>query len=264
MKQLWFIVLAMVVSYSLSAQGYYWQSGTKESVIKNLTVDGGAGGRMYFGDIQKDGAVYNPVKLAYGVGVRYQMRPRLGFVIEGEGRKYRGKAEHGGFPDAIDEMEGSLWGGHLAVQYSWLKWEDFTQRQFTDRDPVTKINLFVGAGFGGAMFNSSYTSRTYKRRTVTDSLGRDSSFNVAVDASGSAGGFGMYVPVQFGVRYRFSPQLHLGAEITRQIYITNNVDAFPSKKLDGMLTFMARVGYTFGQKKRKGETKKISKKGKFR
>ena len=76
---------------------------------------------MYFGDIQKDGAVYNPVKLAYGVGVRYQMRPRLGFVIEGEGRKYRGKAEHGGFPDAIDEMEGSLWGGHVAVQYSWLK-----------------------------------------------------------------------------------------------------------------------------------------------
>lgn len=259
--------IALIILFGVNyahGQGYYWQGGSKESKLKNLTLDAGVGGRMYFGDIQGKAAVYNPVKLAYGAGVRYQMNPRLGFAGQFEGRGYRGRAEHGAFPDAIDEMTGNLWGGHILIQYSWLKWEDFTQKQFTDRDPVTKINLFLGAGFGGAMFNSSYTSRTYKRTPVVDSTGKETNVFLPVDASGSAGGFAMYVPIQFGVRYRFTPNIHIAGELTRQVYITKNVDGIVSGQLDGMGIFMARIGYTFGQNKRKGDTKKIGKKGKFK
>ena len=257
------IVFIGCVSTSLS-QSYYWQSGSKTKKIQNLSVDGGVGLRMYFGDIQQKGSVFNKPKLAYGLGVRYQMRPRLGFALNLEGRGYEGNAEHGGFPDAVDKMTGKLWGGHIMVQYSWLKWEDFTRKMFTDRDPVTKINMYTGVGFGGAMFTASYTSRTYKTQTFQDTLGKDSIVFLPVDASGSAGGFGMYVPVVLGVRYRFSPSLSLGLELTRQFYITKNVDALATKKFDGMGTAFLRLSYTFGQSKRKGESKKVNKKGKFK
>jgi hypothetical protein len=249
---------------SSNAQSYYWQSGTKGKKIQNLSLDGGVGLRMYFGDIQQKGSIFNKPKLAYGIGVRYQMRPKLGFALNLEGRGYEGNAEHGGFPDAIDQMTGKLWGGHLVVQYSWLKWVDFTRKMFTDRDPVTKINLYTGVGFGGALFTASYSSRTYKTQTLKDSLGQDSIVFSPVDASGSAGGFGMYVPVVLGARYRFSPRLSLGVELTRQFYITKNIDALATKKFDGMGTLFLRMSYTFGQKTKKGEAKKVTKKGKLK
>lgn len=252
----------MAIGFS---QSYYWQSAGKgPGFVHNISVDGGVGARMYFGDIQQKGAVFNKPKFAYGLGVRYQMRPRLGFGLQLEGRGYEGNAEHGGFPDAVDKMTGKLWGGHVSVQYSWLKWEDFTRKQFTDRDPVTKTNVFVGTGFGGAIFSSSYTSRTYKTQIFTDTLGQDSTGYIPVDASGSAGGFGMYVPVMIGGRYRFSPRLYAAIELTRQIYITKNVDALATKKFDGMGTATVRIGYTFGQNKRKGDAKKVTKKGKLK
>lgn len=255
------LLLLTLISYS---QGYYWQSGTKEKKIKNLTIDGGVGLRMYFGDIQQKGSVFNPVKIGYGIGVRYQMRPRLGFNLELEGRGYKGKAEHGGYVDAIDEMTGKLWGGHFLVEYSWLSWEDFTRKQFTDRDPVTKTNMYLGLGFGGALFASSYTSRTYKTVNSIDSLGKKVVTNFPVDNSNAAAGFAMYIPVSFGGRYRFKPNLSLGLEFQRHFYITKSVDALATKKFDGMGTMMLRLGYTFGQSKRKGDTKKVTKKGKFK
>lgn len=257
-----FFCLFVLLVLNSSAQSYYWQSAGKTKKIQNLSVDGGGGLRMYFGDIQQKGSVFNKPKLAYGIGVRYQMRTKLGFALNLEGRSYEGNAEHGGFADAVDKMTGKLWGGHLMVQYSWLKWEDFTRKQFTDRDPVTKINMYMGLGFGGALFNSSYSSRKYSTQTFTDSLGRDSSVFVPVDASGSAGGFAMYVPVSLGVRYRFSPSLSLGMELVRQFYITKNVDALATKKFDGMGTAMLRLNYSFGQKKPKGNAKSVGKKRK--
>lgn len=264
MRILLLIIIVVGLQVEANAQGYYWQSGTKEKIWKNFTVDAGVGGRMYFGDIQQKGAIFNPIKLAYGAGVRYQWRPRFGFTANFEGRGYRGKAEHGGFPDAIDEMTGNLWGGNVQAEFSWLRWEDFTKRQFTDRDPVRKTNMFIGAGFGVSMFTASYSSRTYTRQVVTDSLGRDTTLFTPVDASGSSGGIGMYVPVTLGGRYRFSPRLCLGFEFQRQIYITKNIDAYPSKGYDGMGLFLVRLGYTFAQNKRKGDAKKIGKKGSFK
>ena len=260
-----FVILFLCCCAAFSqGQGYYWQSGTKENKIKYLSLEAGLGLRMYFGDIQSKGSVFNPVKFAYGAGVRYQMRPKLGFAIQGEGRGYKGKAEHGAYPDAIDEMKGKLWGGHFMVEYSWLKWEDFTRKQFTDRDPVTKSNLFLGAGFGVSQFSASFTSRTYVAIKTTDSLGRDTTLKVPFDQSGSASGIGMYVPVSFGGRYRFSPSWHITFELQRHFYITKNIDALVTKKYDGMGSFMVKVGYTFGQNIRKGDARKVSKKGKFK
>ncbi|HAW20046.1 MAG TPA: hypothetical protein DCX14_07690 [Flavobacteriales bacterium] len=258
------ILLFLGLSLPSISQGYYWQSGSKEKKLKNLSVNGGVGLRMYFGDIQKKGSVFNKPKLAYGIGVRYQMRPKFGLSLGLEGRGYEGKAEHGGYPDAVDQMTGKLWGGHLMVEYSWLKWEDFTRKQFTDRDPVTKMNMYLGVGFGGALFNSSYTSRIYESFVVTDSLGADSTFFSPVDMSGSAGGFAMYVPVSLGFRYRIKQNIAVGFELQRQFYISKNVDALATKKFDGMGSVLVRVHYTFGQSKRKGQTKKVSKSGKFK
>ncbi len=249
---------------SLNAQSYYWQSASKVKKIQNLSVDGGVGLRMYFGDIVQKGSVFNKPKIAYGIGLRYQMRPNLGFALNLEGRGYEGIAEHGGFPDAIDQMTGKLWGGHLMFQYSWLKWEDFTRKMFADRDPVTKINLYSGVGFGGGLFTASYSSRTYKTQTLKDTLGQDSIVFLPVDTSGSAGDFGMYVPIVFGARYRFSPRVSLGVELTHQFFITKNIDALATKKFDGMGTLFVRLSYTFGQKTKKGDVKKVTKKGRFK
>jgi hypothetical protein len=74
----------------------------------------------------------------------------------------------------------------------------------------------------------------------------------------------MYVPVVLGARYRFSPRLSLGVELTRQFYITKNIDALATKKFDGMGTLFLRMSYTFGQKTKKGEAKKVTKKGKLK
>lgn len=237
------------------AQGYPWQGSTKKKHISYLSVSAGPGFRMYYGDIQQPGALFNKVKLAYGLDVRYQWRPRWGFVGQFAGRGYEGKREHGGYADALDQMTGSLWAGQVQVQYNWLKWEDFTKRQFTERDPVTQSNAYVGVGFGMSQFTASFTSRTYQVATATDSLGNDSTYAFPVDNSGSAGGIGMFVPISFGYRYRFNPSWSLGGEIQYQIYINKNLDAVASKSFDGMATLMVRVGYTFGQTKRKGDQK---------
>ena len=224
---------------------------------------------MYTGDIKTDGSLFNKWKLAYGLGARYQWRPKIGFALELAGRSYEGEKDHGGYEDALDQMTGKLWEGNLTFQYSFLRWEDFTARQFTDRDPVRKTNGYVGVGFGGALFSSSYTSRMYVKQTVTwvDSItmiSTDTTIFVPIDNSGSGGGFGMYVPVVFGMRYRFTPAWSLGFEMQYHVYITKNIDALATKKYDGMFTAFARVGYTFGQKKRQGDVKKFSKKGKGR
>lgn len=255
MRILLLIVALLALVLETDAQGYFWQSTAKKRHYKYLTVDGGPGLRMYYGDVQQPGALFNKVKVAYGLGVRYQWRTRVGFAAQFGGRGYAGKREHGGFPDAIDEMTGSLWEGQLHINYSWLKWEDFTQRHFTERDPVTKINAYVGTGFGGSQFTASYTSRTYQVATAQDSLGNDSIYTYPVDNSGSSAGVGIFVPVVFGMRYRFTPAWSLGAEWQYHFYISKNLDALATNKYDGMATVMVRLGYSFGQTKRKGNMK---------
>gem|GEM_PF-381510 len=267
MKRGLFVIVLMLICSAAFSQRYYWQSQPgKKKLYKYITVDGGVGLRMYFGDIQQPGAVFNKPKLAYGLGVKYQWRPRLSLAAQFEGRGYKGYREHGGYPDALDQMDGKLWGGHMSVNFHWLKWEDFSSRSFTDRDPVTKGSAYIGAGFGGSMFTASYTSRVYEKMTVTytDTVTmRDTSVTdfFPVDNSGSAGGFGMYVPIVFGVNYRFNPSLHIGYEMMYQLYINKNLDALATKKFDALFPMMVRVGYTFGQAKRKGEMKLKKKSG---
>ncbi|MEZ4722263.1 MAG: hypothetical protein R2813_10355 [Flavobacteriales bacterium] len=260
------IILLSLVAGRGHAQGPAWggSPGGKKNSIKNLSVEGGFGFRMYFGDIQQKGSLFNPIKLTYGIGARYQFLPAFGTTLQLEGRGYKGKAEHGGYPDAIDEMTGKLWGGQLLVHYSWLRWEDFTKRQFTERDPVKKINAYIGSGFGAAMFSSSYTSRKYRTVTGKDSLGNDSTYAFPVDASGSAAGVAPYVPIVLGFRYRFKPHFSVGFDIQRHIYVVKNIDAYSSKKYDGMGTLTLRASYTFGQPKPKGSATKVSRKGKWK
>ncbi len=238
----------------------------EEKAAEIFTVDAGLGLRMYSGDIQQKGSLFNPMRLAYGVGVRYQPSPRLGFALNGAGRGYKGKSEQGGgFPDAVDEMKGKLWEGNLTVQYSILKWEDFTKRQFTDRDPVTKGNVFIGVGVGGAMFNGSYTSLRYASAIGKDSLGRDSAYTFPVSSSGSGSGIGIYIPFVFGARYRFDPMWSLGLEMNYHMYLGDNIDGLARGKSDGMSLFILKLGYTFGQNKKKaniGKTPNQKKKSK--
>jgi opacity protein-like surface antigen len=234
------------------AQGYFWQSAQKKTHLNYFSVDGGLGMRMYSGDIQQKGGLFNPLRLAYGLGLRYQYRPRLGFALHAAGRGYAGKAEHGGFPDAMDQMTGKLWEGCFMVQYSWLKWEDFSQHMFTDRDPVTKANLFIGLGVGGAMFSSSYTSRVYTTFTVQDSAGRDSTIFTPIDRAGAGAGFALQVPIAAGFRYRFNPAVHLAFELHYQLYFSDNLDGLVRKRNDGMTLFMVKLGYQFKQTKKKG------------
>lgn len=258
------MVVFVLWAGSLLAQSP-WNTSSKPNRWKHLSVEAGVGGRMYFGEIQKKGSLFNPIKLTYGAGVRYQFTPRLGAALQVEGRGYKGKAVHGGHPDALDEMNGQLWGGHIMGQFSILRWEDFTRRQFTERDPVTKINTFVGAGFGMAQFSASYTSRTYQVITQRDSLGNDTAtFSFPVDASGSAAGMAPYVPVVFGFRYRFKPVFSLGFEYQRHIYIAKNVDALATKKFDNMGTLTVRASYTFGQGKKIGNARRITRKGRYK
>ncbi len=254
------------LSLSVSAQGYYWGSGGKKKHIQNLTVNAGLGLRMYSGDIQQRGSLFNPVKLAYGAGARYQFNPRLGVTLDGAGRGYKGKAEQGaGFPDAIEEANGKLWEANMTIQFSILKWEDFTQRQFTDRDPVTKGNVYVGVGGGAALFNGSYSSLRYATATALDSLGNDSSYTYPVSASGSGSGFGFYVPFVFGVRYRFDPMWSLETQMQYHMYFSDNLEGLQRGRNDGMTLFTVKLGYTFGQNKKKaniGKTPNQKRKGK--
>jgi len=259
-----FILLVSLISLAINAgaQGYFWQSAPEEKKSKNWSIDAGVGTRVYYGDIQTKGSLFNKVKLAYGIGGRYQFSPRLGLALSAAGRGYAGHANHGGFPDAVGDMTGKLWQGSLQVQYSWLKWEDFTRRSFTERDPVTKGNAYLAAGFGGSLFSASFTDRTYKTQIFKDSLNRDSIVKIAVDKGDPANGFGMYVPVVLGFRYRFTPVWSLTLETQYQFYITKNIDGLASKKFDKMLYSTVRLGYTFGQTRKKGAAKAPKRKGK--
>ncbi|MEX2596558.1 MAG: hypothetical protein WEC59_06460, partial [Salibacteraceae bacterium] len=249
MKQVIILLAFCCISFNGDAQGYFWESAGKTKRIKYLTVDAGLGLRMFSGDIQQRGSLFNPLKLAYGIGARYQFRPHVGVGLSLAGRGYKGYAEHGGYPDAVDEMNGSLWEGALSFQYSVLKWTDFTKRSFTDRDPVSKGNIYVGVGGGASLFNASFTSRKYRTENYTDSLGRDSTVAFPVDASGSGGGFAFFVPVSFGLRYRFNPTWSMGLEMRYDVYFSDNLDGLQRKNNDGMSLFMLRVSYSFAQDK---------------
>lgn len=234
------------------AQGYFWQSGQKKQHYRYLSADAGVGLRMYSGDIQQKGSLFNPLKFAYGLGVRYQYRPRLGFALHAGARGYKGKAEHSGFPDALDEMNGKLWEFSVMTQFSILRWEDFTQRMFTDRDPVRRMNVFVGVGAGGALFNGSYTSRKYRTEVLQDTAGFDSTAFIPSDYSGSGAGFAFHVPVVFGGRYRFNPSLFMSFEAHYDVYFSDNLDGLQRGRNDGMGLFIVKLGYALGQTKRKG------------
>lgn len=264
-KLIYILLLSLFVSSTADAQGYFWESGSKTKRSKYISVDGGVGMRMFSGDIQQRGSLFNPMKFAYGVGARYQWSPHAALALQLGGRRYAGKREFGGFPDAIAEMNGSLWEGDLMFQYSILRWEDFTKRMFTDRDPVRKGNVFVGVGAGGALFNSSYNQRTYSTQTVTDSLGNDTTLSTPVDVSGGGSGFVFRVPVTFGIRYRFTPSISLGFEAQYHVYFNDNLDGVQRKNNDGMTLFMVKLGYSFGQDKtaaKMGKTPRQLRKGK--
>src|SRR5688572_23176026 len=189
MRQFFSTILLLFAANVLLAQGYYWQSASKKKHINYLSVEGGGGLRMYFGDIQQQGQLFNKPKLGYQFGARYQWKPRLGLALQLGGRAYQGNIRYA-YPGATAHLDGKLWEGQFVIQFNWLKWEDFRVRMFTDRDPVTKINSYIGAGFGGSLFNASYTSNYI---SSADTL-------VGEYEAGSAGGFGMYVPVEFGIR----------------------------------------------------------------
>ncbi|MEQ9187001.1 MAG: hypothetical protein RLP15_04650 [Cryomorphaceae bacterium] len=246
------ILFLLLSAMEASAQGYFWQSGQKKQHYKYLSVDAGLGLRMYSGDIQQKGALFNPLRFAYGIGARYQYRPRLGFALHAGARGYKGKADHGGFPDALDDMSGKLWEFSLMTQFSILRWEDFTQRMFTDRDPVRRMNVFLGVGAGGALFNASYTSRKYVTKVFQDTLGRDSMSFVPIDNSGSGAGFAFHVPVVLGGRYRFNPSWFMSFELHYDVYFSDNLDGLKRGRNDGMGLAIVKVGYAFGQPKKKG------------
>ena len=259
-------VVFLLASISLHAQGYYWKNAGKKKYIQNLTVDAGLGLRMYSGDIQQRGSLFNPMKFAYGLGVRYQVNERFGFTLNGAGRGYKGIAEQGeGFPDAMEEMNGKLWEGNVTVQFSILKWTDFTKRQFADRDPITKGNVFIGVGGGAGLFNGSYSSLRYATAKALDVLGNDSNYTYLVSTSGSGSGFGFYVPIVFGARYRFDPMWSLGLEMNYHMYFSDNLDGLERGQKDAISLFMLKLGYTFGQNKKKaniGKTPNQKRKGK--
>ena len=235
------------------AQGYFWQSGQKKQNWRYLAFDIGPGLRMYSGDIQQKGGLFNPMKIAYGLGARYQWRPKWGFALHAAGRRYAGKAEHGGFPDALDQMTGRMWEFGVSAQYSLLRWEDFLVRSFTDRDPVRKANVFIGVGGGFSLFNADYTSRKYVTQTFQDTAGRDSLAFIPRDASGSGTGFAFSLPITVGGRYRFNPSWYMGFEYTYSLYFSDNIDGLERGFNDGMSLFHVKVGYLLGQSKRKGQ-----------
>lgn len=247
------LFILLISSGDSLAQGYFWQNGQKKQNWRYIAIDGGIGLRMYSGDIQQKGGLFNPMRFAYGLGARYQYRPHWGFNLHFAGRGYKGKADRGGFPDALDEMTGKLWEFGLGVQYSILRWEDFTKRSFTDRDPVRKANVFIGVGGGASLFNASYTSRRYTTEILQDTNGRDSTAFNPVDASGSGAGFAFSVPITFGVRYRFNPSVYMAFEATYSLYFSDNLDGLQRGRNDGMTLLHLKIGYLLGQSKKKGQ-----------
>ena len=236
MRLLLLIALLGCLCTGLSAQGYYWQGTKKKQYIKYLTVEAGPGVRMYFGDVQQSGSNLNKIRIGYQLGLRYQLRPRWGIALKLGGRGYRGEKTLG-LPGAYNRMTGKLWEGMVTGQFSWVPWEDFNIRQFTERDPVSKSNLYVGLGVGGSQFSASY---------VTNYISGDSL--VSEFEGGSASGIAIFVPFSFGFRYRFDPTWSLGFEMTYFMYFSDKIDAFERQRRDSMGMFLVKLGYSFGQK----------------
>ena len=179
------IILSIsLCAFTSGAQSYYWQNAGKKSHLKYLTVGGGIGGRMFFGDVQTTGQLFNKVKMAYQVDLRYQQTRHIGYSIQMGGRKYRGLKEFA-YPGSFEEMNGGVWEGELMFQFNWLKWEDLSVHKFAGYDPVVNINSYIGIGAGGSLFSSSFESNY---TSSSDSL-------LTVNIENSASGFGFYVPV---------------------------------------------------------------------
>lgn len=238
MRTLVFIVCLLVMGSAESfSQSYYWQGGKKKQNYRYLSFDAGLGTRMYFGDIQTSGSQFNKIKLAYELGGRFQFKKRWAVGANLGGRGYKGEKQFG-LPGAYSKMDGKLWSGSVSCQFSWLPWEDFSIKQFTSRDPISKSNLFLGLGIGASQYNASYVSNYV---AAGDSI-------VAEFQGGSASGIAVFIPFTFGYRHRFNPSWNLGFELTYYTYLSDKIDAFERQGRDSMGAFYIKAGYTLGQK----------------
>lgn len=240
MKKLLLFLGILLLSISLQAQSYYWQQGKKDPFYKYLSFSGGVGQRMFFGDVQKTGSLFNKTKLAFDFDARYQWRTRWGFNIHAAGWKYEGLKTFA-YPGSEMVMNGSVWQGAAMVQFNILQWVDFNKASYYGFDPVVKFNTYIATGAGGGIFNSSYSSNYVPSQdTLIDNY-----------SEASAGGFGFYVPVEFGVRYRFKPAMHIGMRVQYQLFFTDRLDALERSLDDRMGLLMIRFGYSLGQKKKR-------------
>ena len=240
MLRLFFILSILFCALTSNAQSYYWQSAGKKSRLKYLTVGGGIGGRMYFGDVQPTGQIFNKVKMAYQVDLRYQQTRHIGYSIQMGGRKYKGYKAFA-YPGSYQEMNGGVWESQIMFQYNWLKWEDLSIHKFAGYDPVVNINSYIGIGAGGALFSSSFESNY---TSSSDSL-------LTVNIENNASGFGFYVPVEFGIRYRLNPSISLNIEFQYQIYFTDKLDAVERSLNDRMGLVILKLGYSFKPPKKR-------------
>lgn len=222
------------------AQSYYWQGGKKEPFYKKLTVSAGVGQRMFFGDVQKTGSLFNKTNLAFDIDGRYQWKKRWGLNLQLAGYKFRGLKTFA-YPGSEMTMTGSIWQGAAMVQFNVLQWIDYNKGTFYGFDPVVKFNTYVAAGAGGGLFSSSFNSNYVSSQDTI----------ITNYESGSAGGFGFYVPVEFGFRYRIKPAWYVGLRLQYQLFFTDKLDAVERSLDDRMGMMMLRVGYSFGQRKRR-------------
>ncbi len=237
MRSVLLILLFAALGTSVCAQGYYWQGAKKKQRYRNVSLDVGPGLRMYFGDVQQSGSRFNKINLAYQLGARYQMRPKWAIALKLGGRGYRGERQYG-LSGSYARLTGKLWEGALTCQFSWIAWEDFSIRQFTERDPLAKSNAYIGLGLGGSQFSASYVTNYL---AASDSL-------VTEFEGGSASGIALFVPVTIGYRYRFDPSWNFGFELTYYSYFSDKIDAFERQRRDSMGVFYVKLGYTLGQK----------------
>lgn len=240
MRIIGFLIASFFVSQSFG-QGYYWQSGKKRVHYKYVTVGLGTGNRMYLGDVQESGALFNKISLANQVDLRYQWKKYLGFSFQAGGRKYRGYKELAG-TDSYQEMTGRLWEGQFVAQFNWIKWEDMLQRSFAGYSPLSKLNAYIGLGVGSSLYNASFRAQ---RSTIVDSA------LVVTESENSAAGFAFYIPIEIGFRYRFNPSWSLNLEYQYHSYFTDKLDAVESSLNDNMTVTLVKLCYSIGQPKKK-------------
>jgi opacity protein-like surface antigen len=240
MKILFFVISLFIVNLGYG-QGYYWQSSKKRVHYKYLTVGLGSGSRMYFGDVQESGALWNKINLAHQMDLRYQWKKHVGFAIQAGGRKYRGYKTLSG-TDSFQEMNGRLWEGQFVAQFNWLKWEDMLKRSFYGFSPLAKVNAYVGLGFGGSLYNASFNSQ---RTSIVDSV------LVVSEFENSAAGVAFYIPIEIGFRYRFDPTWSINLEYQYHSYFTDKLDAVESSLNDNMSVTLVKLCYSIGQPKKK-------------